>query len=86
MKLDHVLPRPRHAREESKGKERRSAHQGGDSATNLIGRHDEAFVDLDADREMMEGIEASHVTEKKVDQNFYNKFEDDFDENDMKLA
>lgn len=86
MKLDHILPRSRHARDDLKGKERRSAHQAGDSASALIGRDDEAFLDLDADREMMEGIEGPHATEKKVDQFFFNKFDDDYDEDDMALT
>ena len=86
MKLDQMLPRSRHARDEHKGKERRSAHQHGEPATNMIGKDDEAFLDLDQDREMMEGLESPNVSEKKVDQNFFNKFDDDFDEDDMKLT
>lgn len=86
MKLDQILPRSRHAKDDHKGKDRRSSHVAGDAASNLIGRDDVGFLDLDADRELMEGIEGPHAAEKKVDQNFFNKFEDDFDEEDMQMS
>ena len=85
MKLEQLMPRSRHSKDEMKGKDRRSAQAAGDATGSLIGRDDESFLDLDTDRELMEGIEGPHVSEKKVDQNFINKFDDDFDEDDMKL-
>lgn len=86
MKLEQLMPRSRHSKEELKGKDRRSAHPVGDATSSLIGRDDESFLDLDTDRELMEGVEGPHVSEKKVDQSFNDKFDDDFDENDMKIA
>ena len=86
MKLEQIMPRARHSKNDSKGKERRSAQVAGDLANSLIGRDDDAFLDLDTDRELMEGVEAPHASEKKVDQNFRNKFDDDFDEDDMKIS
>ena len=83
MKLEQLMPRSRHSKDEMKGKDRRSAHAAGD-ASSLNGRDDEGFLDLDTDRELMEGIEGSHVSEKKTDQSFNNNFDDDFDEDDMK--
>ena len=86
MKLEQLMPRSRHSKEELKGKDRRSTHPAGDATSSLIGRDDESFLDLDTDRELMEGVEGPHVSEKKVDQSFDDKFDDDFDENDMKIA
>ena len=85
MKLEQLMPRSRHSKDEIKGKERRGAYSS-DAASSLIGRDDDNFLDLEADRELMERIEGPHVAEKKVDQNFNNKFDDDFDEDDMKLS
>ena len=86
MKLEQLMPRSRHSKDEMKGKDRRGAHVAGDAASSLVGRDDAGFLDLDTDRELMEGIEGPHVSEKKVDQNFKNKFDDDFDEDDMKVT
>ena len=86
MKLEQLMPRSRQSKDEMKGKDRRSAQVAGDAASSLIGRDDEGFLDLDADRELMEGIEGPNVSEKKVDKNFYNKFDDDFDEDDMAIG
>ena len=83
MKMDQLLPRSRHSKEESKGKDKRGSHISGE-ASSSFGRDDDGFLDLDTDRELMEGIEGPHVAEKKVDQSFYNTFDDDFDEEDMK--
>lgn len=84
MKLEQLMPRSRHSKDEMKGKERRGAHIS-EAASSLIGKDDDAFLDLDADRELMDGIEGPNVAERKVDQDFNNKFDDDFDEDDMKL-
>lgn len=86
MKLEQLIPRSRQSKDEMKGKDRRSAHMAGDAASSLIGRDDESFLDLDADRELMDGVEGPNVSEKKVDQNFDNKFDDDFDEDDMTVG
>ncbi len=86
MKLEQLIPRSRHSKDEMKGKDRRSSHVSGDAASSLSGRDDDGFLDLDADRELMEGIEGPHVAEKKVDQTFHNNFDDDFNEDDMKMA
>lgn len=85
MKLEQLMPRSRHSKDEMKGKERRGAYSS-EAASSLIGRDDNNFLDLEADRELMEGIEGPHVPDKKVDQNFNNDFDDDFDEDDMKLS
>ena len=86
MKLEHIMPRSRQSKEDAKGKERRSAQVAGDPASSLIGRDDDGFLDLETDRELMEGVEGPHSSEKKVDQNFINNFDDDFDEDDMKTS
>lgn len=39
----------------------------------------------DGERELLEGMEGTSVQEKMVDADFYNRFEDDFDEDDMAL-
>jgi hypothetical protein len=39
----------------------------------------------DGERELLEGIEGASVQEKLVDSEFFNRFEDDFDEDDMAL-
>lgn len=39
----------------------------------------------DGERELLEGIEGTSVQEKLVDSDFFNRFEDDFDEDDMAL-
>ena len=86
MKLEQLMTRSRHSKDEMKGKDRRNAQGAGAGPSSLIGRDDESFLDLDTDRELMEGIEGSHVSEKKVDVKFYNKFDDDFDEDDMNIT
>ncbi|KAL3132960.1 hypothetical protein ABBQ38_006872 [Trebouxia sp. C0009 RCD-2024] len=86
MKLEQLMPRSRQSKEEMKGKDRRSAHAAGDATSSLIGRDDESFLDLETDRELMEGVEGPNVSERKVDQNFNNKFDDDFDEDDMTIG
>jgi hypothetical protein len=43
-----------------------------------------AYGDLD-ERELLEGFEGTSVHEKLVDADFFNRFEDDFDEDDMAL-
>lgn len=86
MKLEQLMTRSRHSKDEMKSKDRRNAQAAGGASSSLMGRDDESFLDLDADRELMEGIEGPHVSEKKVDPKFYNKFDDDFDEDDMKIT
>ena len=78
-----LLPRSRHGKHESKGKHGAGPHD--EPPSHLIGRDDEGFLDLDADREMMEGLDGPQITEKKVDQDFLNKFDDDYDESDMRI-
>jgi hypothetical protein len=45
---------------------------------------DSGYGDLD-ERELLEGFEGTSVHEKLVDADFFNRFEDDFDEDDMAL-
>jgi hypothetical protein len=45
---------------------------------------DGAFGEAD-ERELLEGFEGTSVHEKLVDADFFNRFEDDFDEEDMAL-
>ena len=78
-----LLPRSRHGKHESKNRHGAGPHD--EHPSNLIGRDDEGFLDLDADREMMEGLDGPHIAEKKVDQDFLNKFDDDYDESDMTI-
>ena len=78
-----LLPRSRHGKHDAKG--RHGAGSSQEPPSNLVGRDDEGFLDLDADREMMEGLDGPQIVEKKVDQDFLNKFDDDFDESDMKI-
>jgi len=72
-----------HGKHESKGKHGAGPHD--EPPSHLIGRDDEGFLDLDGDREMMEGLDGPQITEKKVDQDFLNKFDDDYDESDMRI-
>lgn len=76
-----LLPRSRHGKQDSKSRHGAAAHDAPPSS--LIRKDDEGFLDLDADREMMEGLDRPQ--EKKVDQDFVNKFDDDFDESDMRI-
>lgn len=47
---------------------------------------DLSFYDLDSDRELPgDSSEAINLPDKKVDADFFNNFDDDFDEQDMKL-
>lgn len=78
-----LLPRSRHGKHDSKSRHGGAAHDAAPSS--LIGRDDEGFLDLDGERDMMEGLDGPQVHEKKVDQDFVNKFDDDFDESDMKI-
>lgn len=39
----------------------------------------------EGDRELLEGMDGATVQEKMVDADFFNRFEDDFDEDDMTL-
>jgi hypothetical protein len=39
----------------------------------------------ESERDLLEGIEGTSVQEKLVDADFFNRFEDDFDEDDMAL-
>jgi len=49
-------------------------------------REQEALmVETDGERELLEGLEGTTVQEKLVDAEFFNRFEDDFDEDDMSL-
>ena len=78
-----LLPRSRHSKHDGKGRHGAVAHD--EPASHLIGRVDEGFLDLENDKEMMDGLDGPQVVEKKVDQDFFNTFEDDFDERDMKM-
>lgn len=44
-----------------------------------------SFVENDGDRDVMEGLEGPGNTEKLLDADFFNKFDDDFDEDDMAI-
>lgn len=45
----------------------------------------EDFLFDEDSRELLEGMEGASVQEKLVDQDFFNRFEDDFDEDDITL-
>jgi len=49
-----------------------------------LGAEDDGAYDAE-ERELLESFEGSSVHEKLVDADFFNRFEDDFDEDDMAL-
>lgn len=77
-----LLPRSRHSKHDGKG--RHIAVAQDEPASQLAGKVDEGFLDLENDKEMMDGLDGPQVVEKKVDQDFFNTFDDDCDESDMK--
>eukprot|EP00877_Chromochloris_zofingiensis_P012520 jgi/Chrzof1/7521/Cz02g26240.t1 len=58
---------------------------GGSYARFVPDDPDSLFPDTDGEREILEGLEGTSVQEKLIDGDFFNRFDDDFDEDDMAL-